>query len=425
MDTNAEGFKTVQDILTNNRQSVIVKGNDNEENITEPQVQAVQTEPIIAVPPADPFKKYNSMEFDPKRVYGEILTSDIDYQKPITVNLISHVFFAIAFIFTTITLGLFAVILAIAITLTNSGAPKFAFLKYYPQIGLMPLISGFTILVFLYIAYKIRDGSRISWVMGAMTLMFIPAGYAFAMPLLSFPLVRTVSVYAGTFNTATVIPQISLDTISRFSFVFLIFEVVLILLIMFIRDFRFPSKGISSSAITTIIVVFILIILPVYAATAYAYYDAGTDSFGLKTVQNLAKFQLYLPDNEFSHRVPATNYSLYNDLGGLYGAVKIVYDLPLPAIIQTNKHSRITMKQALKPDRIKFSQFLADRPRNARAEIKEISLSKDIAIDAKGYLIEYGDSIFLYLITYDNVIIELETSEAFEEDLILLAESLK
>jgi hypothetical protein len=355
--------------------------------------------------------------------YGKVVSAEIHENIPKVISLISSLFFMITFSYTTVTILFVAVIIALAIALSNSGSPGFVYLKYYPKVGLLPIYSSAIAFIFMWVAFKLREGSRTSWFMAVISLMTLPVTFSLVMPVMTYPLIRLVSIYAGSAQKPLIQPSISLEALSQFFSVFLLFDAVLILLIIFLRYFKLPSQSLSNNAKTSLMVIAQLLCLPVVGVSAYGYYSAQTSDYGYVKVSQQVPYHIYYVTDAPGGRQFSTKFIPNEELGGIFNAVKVSYDVPLPMVMQTGKNSTIILKQVIVNPDFVLEKFISNLDRNADTNIDTVPLTN--TLNKKGYFIVHGASTYLYIMMPDQVLVEISSLAVTRDDLINFAESLK
>ena len=352
-----------------------------------------------------------------------IVTEAVTLKQPPIVTFISSLFFMITFTYSTLSLVLFAVLVALTIALTNAGSPGFIFLRYYPKVGVLPLFAAGAAMIFLYVAYRLRDGSRQAWVMAVFALATLPVTFSVGMPVLSYPLVKLVSVYAGSPEKPLLTPGITVTQLTHIFSVFLAFDLILIALLVTIRYFKSQPKALSVNAKTSLLIVFLLFFVPASGAAGYGYYQAANSDYGIAAAANVVPFKLYVSNAAPGGRVLSSTFQMYEELANQFNAVKVVYDVPLPSIIQTGKNSPITLKQVQVPVTFTDEKYLTAIERDAGTAI--------VPVDAKNtktgvaHYVTRGNRIRLFALMPDSVYLEITSDTADIDELIGLLASLE
>src|SRR4030042_960836 len=335
--------------------------------------------------------------------YGRIVTKKVeDYIKP-AVRFVSSFFYVITFVYITLTLLLFGVIIALALTLTNAGAPGFIYLKYYPRTGLLPILTCLMTIMFLYIGHKIRDASRLSWFLGVIALLVLPAYSSLAMPVMSYPLVKMVSVFAGTPEKPLISPSLSVTTLAHFFSVFMVFELCLIVLLAYIRSFSGKSRPIGENAKTSLLVIFILIFIPVTSVVGYGYWRANETDFGLGAAESAVSYRVYFASKPPGNRTNATNFIINEELANQYDAVKVIYDVPLPSLIQTGIKSPITVKQVMAMADFNLEKFAFRQDRDSGTTAELVMVNN--AVNQTGYITRRNPYLYLWTVMPEDILI--------------------
>jgi hypothetical protein len=355
--------------------------------------------------------------------YGRILSSKIDlYVKP-AARFVSSFFYTITFVYITLTLLLFGIIIALAITLTNSGAPGFIYLKYYPKTGLLPILTCLMTIMFLYIGHKIRDSSRLSWFLGVISLLVLPVYSSLVMPVMAYPLIKMVSVFAGTPEKPIISPSLSVTTLAHYFSVFMIFELCLIVLLAYIKSFSEKSRPVGENAKTSIIVIFVLIFIPVTSVVGYGYWRANDTDFGLGSAESSVSYRIYYAPKPPGNRTNATNFIANEELAGRYDAVKVVYDIPLPSLIQTGIKSPITVKQVKVIPDFNLEKFALRQERDSGTTADAVTVTN--AVNRTGFITRRNPYTYLWTLMPEDILIGISSETADDTELIATAEALR
>jgi hypothetical protein len=356
-------------------------------------------------------------------IRGRVVSADSELVNPKIIRFISALFHLMTFSYTTLTILLVGTVLALAITLNNAGAPGFLFLTYYPTIGILPILTTITSILFLYVGYKIRDGSRFSWTIAVIAISALPLLNSIGLPIASFPLIKLISVYAGSPEKPPLVPVVSIKTLSYYFSILLLFEFILILLLRYRNIFRFPRTAISASGKTSIIVLILLFFLPVISLVTYGYYDANTTDFGYSQTANDINFKMYYPVNPPGGRVYATKFSANDSLDGRFNAVKVIFDVPLPVLVQTGVRSPIVLREVKAPDDFILDKDVHKQDLDPGEPVKSIKISG--AANHTGIFFRSGGVNTLWFLEPDNVLISVSSPTADSEELTQFAESLQ
>lgn len=354
---------------------------------------------------------------------SHIVSEAVVEKTPKIITFISSLFFMITFTYSTLSLILFAVLVALTIALSNAGSPGFMYLKYYPKVGILPLFAAGAAMIFLYVAYRLRDGSRQAWIMAVLALATLPATFSAGMPILTYPLIKLVSVYAGSPEKPLITPGITVTQLTHIFSVFLAFDLILIALLITIRYFKNQPKTISSNAKTSLLILFLLFFVPSSGVAAYGYWQSANSDYGIAIAANTVTFKIYVTNAAPGGRVLSSTFQINEELANKFNAVKVVYDVPLPAIIQTGKNSPITVKQVQVPVEFTDDKYLPTVERDAGTNVERLD-----APNTKSGIAHYvtrGNRIRLFALMPDNVYIEISSDTAGIDELIQLLQTLE
>jgi hypothetical protein len=355
--------------------------------------------------------------------FGRIVSSEIDEIKPRVIKFIAYLFHIISFAYATLTLILFSTIIALAIYLTNAGSPGFIYLKYFPTIGLLPILSCLAMIIFMFVAYKIQDGSKISWIIAVMSLLTFPISFAFMMPVMSQPLVKLSTVYAGTTDHPLTPLSLSVNSLNSFYSLFLIFEGILFLLLIFLKNFHFQYRPLTNNAKTSLLVVFAVLFIPITSVMGYGYYKSVDNNFGYTKASNSVGFHIYFPNTPPGGRQIASYFNTNDALGDMYNALKVTYDVPLPTLLQTGLSSPITIKEAKTLDDFNLVNFVNKQDRDVGVPVNTFKLEN--ALNNTGYSTIKGIYHYIWYLTNDNVLINIYSSTASTDELIQFASNME
>jgi hypothetical protein len=391
-----------------------------------PPVRETPATPVI--PPSRP--KYFLVNSTALRshltgeVEGRVVSVTYEESRPVILSVIASIFFLITFSYTSLTLLSFGLILALAIALNHAGTPGFDYLFHYPAVGLLPIITCLATIVFMYVGYKVRDGSRLSWLLGISSLSAVPLLLTFILPSMTYPLIRLVSVYAGTATSLNINTHtISLPLLKNFFSIFLFFEAGTLLFIIFFRDFRFKNLALSGNAITSLLVMIFMFLIPISTVVGYGYIESQNTDYGQASTQAAVNYRLYVPDSTISNRTNATRYSLGDNLAGNSGAVSADFDLPLPVRIKSGDSSRITLIQVQTAENFSLRDYLNDNKKRFDEPPAEILLPA--AYDSIGFKTVKNSQTEIWLMKPDNILLYLASPIATEAEIIDFSQTLK
>jgi hypothetical protein len=171
------------------------------------------------------------------------------------------------------------------------------------------------------------------------------------------------------------------------------------------------------------LIILLLLCLPVTGISVYAYYTAGNTDFGINQAADSVTYHIYQSYDTPGGRVIASKFNPNDELAGFFDAVKVVYDVPLPAIIQTGKNSAIVVKQVLVRTDFNLEKFVNSVPRDPQSDISPAIVN--VSANGKGYVLSYGALTYVYVLTQDNVLIEISSQTVRADELIQFANSLK
>lgn len=393
------------------------------EDFVKKNSQTVDTIPAMNLAPVPDTTTVSVYTQTPLTEESHIVSEAVIEKTPKIITFISSLFFMITFTYSTLSLILFAVLVALTIALSNAGSPGFMYLRYYPKIGILPLFAAGAAMIFLYVAYRLRDGSRQAWIMAVLALATLPATFSAGMPILSYPLIKLVSVYAGSPEKPLITPGITVTQLTQIFSVFLIFDLILIALLITIRYFNNQPKSISSNAKTSLLILFLLFFVPSSGVAAYGYWQSATSDYGITAASNTVPFRIYITNAAPGGRVLSSTFQTNEELVNQFNAIKAVYDVPLPAIIQTGKNSPITVKQVQVPVEFTDDKYLSTIERDAGTRIEVIKTPNTKS--GESHYIVRGNKIRLFALMPDSVYLEISSDIAGIDELTQLLQTLE
>lgn len=279
----------------------------------------------------------------------------------------------------------------------------FEFLRYFPTMGLIPIILVAVAITFFFTALKIREQSRLYWAVALSALLIIPVPMLIINRFLLAPFVKF---------TQTDGSQLSMPSKTSFDLAFalpgftdqvIIFIVVIAIAVLFIKfkEFTNPPQSLSSRAKIFLVVIFLLFVAPIWGTMAYGYYTLTDHDRGFSQMQNRTSFRILRPTYLPKDFVVLGRPKNTADVTGGKTAVGIVYGPPLnnfsePGIL-------VLYEQKVVPgfDLAKYVQSLVKDPVKERVRTLPLSQAKS----GQAYVRHVSDkSYFLYFVDQNDVL---------------------
>lgn len=343
-------------------------------------------------------------------------------EKPKILNRISELIFLIAilYVFSTIgTLGVYYVIDHVF----SSGELALSFLKNFPTWGLIPIMFSFVSLIFFYVAIKVRNGSKFSFWLGVFFLLAIPLLTVLINQILMSPFIKFLSkgieevTESGSFN----------PILFRFSYAIFIFVLIsLILLIFSFKKFQFPNTPLTTKARVFLILLALFLILPTIILVSLGYIRASDTDYGYTYASSQVTYHVYKPSSLPPGLDYATKFMVGKELAGKQNAIQVSYDVGFDKAFNPEQSKIIVLKQVEVEPGFDLYTFASTLFKDADPS-QTVTLSK--AANQTAYFIERNLEKIkintLTFVTIDNVLIQISTPKASQEELIQFAESLR
>lgn len=302
----------------------------------------------------------------------------------------------------------------------KAGLIEFAFLKYYPLIGIIPIAFPLMTFFLYFVSLKINNGSKLSYLMGILLMIIVPVTQVFLANSILVPFFRALTVSLGTassqinknFNAGD--PLLPLTII------------ILVLLIISYKKFNFSNKGLSLKSKIFLIIIFLLLVMPSVSYFSYGYFKAYGTDYNYTKIKSMVNYHIYKPTFIPGGREIATNFE-FKEILDIGNGVKVIYDSPLNEIIEKGKGKGI----------IALSQIGVDNQFNLESYIKKetskskVDVNKKVQIipakDNVGYYFEFSKWLrVIYFVTPDNTLIIIATTlSTSEAEIIQFAQALK
>jgi len=343
-------------------------------------------------------------------------------EKPKIIKTVSIFIFLIAFLYIITTMSLLGIIVIWERSM-GKGDLIVPFLKYFPTFGLIPIMFSFVSLFFLYLAFKIRNGSRFSLWLGISSLLVVPILIAFFSQILMSSFTKLATY--NNFNKS--ISSLPLNS-NNFNFgdpIFILAAISVVLIFISFKKFHFNNDKISNKAKVFLVIVFVILIVPTISIISLYYIKAQDTDYGFTKMKTAVNYHVYKPGLIPNGLIYATKFTFGKELAGKQNAIRVTYDIPFDELIRRGKTRPTIINQVGVETGFNLEAFAKTFVKDAKPQ--KIMLSK--AVNQIGYFIQnkfgnFTQNTIVYL-TNDNVLIVLTSLNGTFEELIQFAESLE
>ncbi|MFC1649587.1 hypothetical protein ACFL2C_02620 [Patescibacteria group bacterium] len=286
-----------------------------------------------------------------------------------------------------------------------------------PNMNFIVLFTAVVSIANLYAGFKVRSRSLASYwialVVCFVTLLFAAVNVFWATTILESALVGGES--ESPLNPLAIL--LDIKTILSF--------IVLVLVVFTRKIFTHPPTPFSKAAkIFFVIYSIAAIFMSGYFFVNYTKPKDNVDQFYSEISQKV-DYHIYKPDYLPDGLVQAIHFK-QDELGGIAGAVRVVYDVPEKELLETGNTNMIVMTQVGVNTDFDLEEF-------ANTYVEDVESVDPIKIPLaktnKAYHLskEFGNSRlnFLVFVTSDNVLISIGSPTAKLETLMSLATALK
>jgi hypothetical protein len=345
-------------------------------------------------------------------------------ERPKMIKTVSTLVFLIAALYILSTVSMLG-IMVIMDRAMGSGDLVFSFLKYFPSWGFIPIMFSLVTLIFFYVAFKVRNGSKFSLWLGIISLLVIPLSAVFMSQILMSPFINFVSNASGTTNE--MIPKIPVNP-STFRFgdpIFILAFISLVLLLVSFKKFQFSNDPLSNKSKIFLIVLAVILILPTVSLVTLGYIKANETDFGYTNAKSQVNYHIYKPTPIQTGLTNATKFVVGKELAGKQNAVRVAYDIPFDTLVKTGQSRPIVITQVGVETGFNLDVFTTTFIKDATSQ----KITLPLAANQTGYLLQkpLGNSTLsaVVYLTNDNVLLTLMSPKAGSDELIQLASSLK
>lgn len=343
----------------------------------------------------------------------------VQAKKPVILNVVSILFVLIALLYIMGELSFLFALFILEKTIALPTGIKFITLSNFPLFSSIPLFYAFTVLIFTYIAIKVRNGSKFSFWLGIITSLILPL-------VLTFLVKLGISEYTQT-------SQIE-ELGKTYSFLYLLNPVFLLLiaalsiLAFSYRKFSFKNYALSKKAKILLMVIFMTLVLPVALYLTYGFCFLKTTDYGYSKAQSSVSYHVYRPAYLPQKLQNATSFSAGNALADNQNAVKVGYSWSFREAMKSGNSKFIFLAEAGVGSDFDLNNYLdtvGEKETGSRTVTEE---PLTLAQDHKAYLIERvtekSHFMFLVFVTPDNVLIQFNSTLTDKTEIMKMAESL-
>jgi len=340
-------------------------------------------------------------------------------KKPNIINVISIIVFLIASLYLFKIFSFIGIITIMGKSLSGGGLTAISAVKYFPAFGMLLILFSFITIASFYIAFKIRNGSKKSYIQSLLFLLIVPT---LSSIIVVASMVSVLKFTSG--NNATTSPTGS-PVLNFGDPIFILNMISVILLVFSYKKFHFDNDYLSKKVRIFLILLASIIIIPT-GLVIYSDYSKSFDTdYGFTLAKEQTIYHIYKPILLPGNLSYATKFSVGNKLAGKQNAVKVAFDIPFDKIIKGEKTRPIVITQVGVDADFNFENFALTYTKGAVSQ--KIQLPK--AINQNGYILQkkFGNTTLSYLVfvTSDNVLISIASNKATPEELTNLSNTLQ
>ncbi|MBU1885326.1 hypothetical protein KKE34_01825 [Patescibacteria group bacterium] len=354
---------------------------------------------------------------------------------PKSCKSISLLLILLAFLAGIMWLGNMAILLILKYSIASAshGLISTDFLSLIPGYGWFPIIFAIASGIYLFSAFKVKDGSKKSWLISLAIVLIVPIVLTIiinaTLPLIykaNFQITNdTQEVIAGINGMASIFSSISLD--------YLVAVIILILLLISYKKFTLPATPLTAGKKTFLIITCAILILPSSFLLIQTYIQSTDTDHGLTQLSEQTDIHIYRPTRLPNNRVYATNFYLNNspkhNLAGRTDYIRVAFDHSLNDMLYArNSPSLIVMNQVDVPTGFNFTNYV-DSIFPSNTDTKQIAMPNAINNQATLIITNSETGNFqiktVTFVTTDNILISLMSPQSSLEDLITIANSLE
>lgn len=372
------------------------------------------TSPIVSVPVTPPTTPNNP-------IIPPILN-----RRPIGLSILLLLLIG-SFLYRTI-----ASVVVIAV-LTNSVAQNHVLLPIFsvaPFICIFPIIGAITVVFLIYLFLKTKDLSTGNYKFLITSLTIVPLLYTLLVYLL---LSQTQTIYSTTsLNPSDTSSNPMMPVFSAILNEINLFSLITLLVVKKKKDlFTNLPSGLNWLQKIILVILGLIIMLPTFSETFTVIHNSLYPDTKYAQVRTEVGHKLYSP-KFLPQNLKITSQYYIDDKNSLKlpnPIVKVAYDVPINKKTVGSVSKTVVLSQSLTADDFNLVDYLSKQ--NSVVTPQQVELST--AINKTGYLViptpsanSKMDIKYLYLITHDNIFINLATisPQIKSQDLIDIANSL-
>jgi hypothetical protein len=385
----------------------------------DPQKSTANPAPAAVMPQQPVVNTPTAQSTQPPANPSEAASQDNKKSKAITI--ISIFLFLLSALYLYGTISSLIVVQTINGVLFNVGVVLDNILKLVPEFGSLPIIFSLAATYHLYLAFKVKDGSKKSFWLVLVSLLVVTLIVIFASNLL-------VMALSSSLENAFPTPEgIDASIILAVLNPGLLLQLLTFLILIFsYKKFQFESAGISKFGKILIVITFVVVVLPTTAFVVYGLTKPADTDYGYTQLAGIVNYKVYRPSYLPSNLAQATKYRISDhNLEGYPSTVTTSFGPPFDQSFEEETPTVIVMNQVGIDKNFDIDNFIQKKVDDGY-NLTEASVQ--VASGNKAYFREKttGDLNLVYLdfVTDDNVLVEFGTPNASKETLLMIANTL-
>lgn len=339
----------------------------------------------------------------------------IGEDRPKVIKTVSTLMLIISLLYVIKTFSMLGVVYVLNNAL-GKGNLAFSSLEQLPIFYILLVLFYLTSIFFFYLSFKIRNGSKFSWLLSLSSLLIVPAFISILGQFIFSPLGRFSDVISGG---QSVYLEASLSKLFTFpNLVFLIIIITIIILVGSFKSFHYNDEPISKRYKIGIIIMSFVVVVPIISLVFLGYLNTINNDYGFKKSSLSVGYHIYKPRVVPDGLIYATEFTAGKELAGSQNAVQVSYDMPIQEIANEGQSKIIVLKQVKVANDFDLEKFVETFQEDSN--ISQVSL--DNALNKNGFLVQkpLGNSTLTSLIylTEDNILIVLMSPKVTAEDLV-------
>ncbi len=340
-----------------------------------------------------------------------------------SVVVVGLLFKLLSLVYIMLSLTTLAAIGILAMSLYNSGSLPYLFLRFYPLIGLLPVLTTLFAYISLYSSYMVVTSSRKAWTLALSVMILLPPTTYIFLPQIFFPLMKLILVYLRLDGTPFLPNTFSVGILMQYFHYILLFYLGLVVLLPSKKYYTRPVTPMTRSGKMWLSILLYLGIIPQMITFGLLYFRATTTDFNYGPAAGHVTYTLYRPSPDALGRTPWTNYQTGISFAGVQDAVTVTYDVPLTEFVEDSIRSPITFTQVkILPD-FSLISFVEEQKRDAGTVIENAAVLS--AKNSEAYITMYNGELSLWFITPKDVLIRLSSDTADISELTSMANGME